>query len=112
VDVAKAVEAHAKIQQIKERVEASWEKHQKELSYEAKLRILQEIDDVGRNGGLYPTWISNDRGAVAERLFAPGGGLRQKRIENPLHPAINSKGEQATGYTRLDGSYAPRTRPR
>ncbi len=111
VDVAKAIEAHAKIQQIKDRIEASWEKHQASLSYEAKLRILQEIDDIGRNGGLYPTWISNDRGAVAERLFAPGGGLRQKRIENPLHPAINAKGEPTTGYTRLDGSYAPGTRP-
>ena len=109
VDVAKAVEAHAKIQQIKDRVEASWEKHQTELSYEAKLRILQEIDDIGRNGGLHPTG-SNERGAVASGCSPPAAACgRSGSRTRCIRPSTARVRRRPVYETRR--SYAPGTRP-
>ena len=109
-DLDAAIEARATIEQMRERYSVRWERFQ-ELSYEARRKILDDIDDIGRSGGLYTTWVTNARGAIAERLFAPGGGLNQRQIPNPLHPHIDKTGKATPGFTRLDGSYPPGKRP-
>jgi hypothetical protein len=101
-----AVEALATVLQVRDRVSLRWEAHQN-LPYEQKLRILQDLDDIARQGGLATGWINNARGRVAEALFAPGGGLHQQRIPNPVHDAPSG----GPGFTRLDGKYGPKERP-
>ena len=102
VDFEAAVEAYATVTQVSERVTTRWEQHQK-LSYDQRLRILQDLDDAAAAGGLPYTWINNLRGDVGEALFAPGGGRRQTSIPNPDHPAKSG----APGRSQLDGVYEP-----
>jgi hypothetical protein len=107
VDFETAVEAYATVLQVGGRVTARWEAHQN-LPHAQKLRILQDLDDIGRHGGLPDTWINNARGDVAEALFAPGGGRKQISIPNPEHPAPGG----GPGRTQLDGVYEPGKRPK
>jgi hypothetical protein len=106
VDFEAAVLAYATVQQVSKRITDRWQAQQK-LKYASKLRILQDLDDIARAGGLPDTWINNARGDVAEALFAPGGGRKQISIPNPDHPAAGG----GPGRTQLDGVYQPGERP-
>jgi hypothetical protein len=114
---AAAIEAYATILQVRDRVRSSWKTYQQDLSYDAKIKILDQIDALGEKGDLQHTWVNNLRGSIGEALFGPNGGQRQVRLANPLHPAKPRQGAipgeaPRPGFTRLDDTYAPRERPR
>jgi hypothetical protein len=102
VDVEAAILARAKIQQFRDRVLANWQAYQRKYSPEQLRQMLGDIDRIANEGGLATTWVNRDRGEIAEAFFVPGGGLNQRRLPNPLHPAESG----APGFSRLDGRYA------
>lgn len=116
-----AIDAYATILQVRDRIRVNWARYQEDLSYDAKIRILDQIDALGAKGDLQYGWVNNLRGSVGEALFGPNGGHGQKRLANPLHPATPRPGAGTAaaprptprpGFTRLDDSFAPGTRPR
>lgn len=118
-----AIDAYATILQVRDRIRVNWARYQEDLSYDAKIRILDQIDALGAKGDLQHGWVNNLRGSVGEALFGPNGGHGQKRLPNPLHPAKPRAGAGTgaaptpaaaprPGFTRLDDSFAPGKRPR
>ena len=120
--------ALARLLRIREHVQAAMEHPEtagryQGLGYREKIAILDAMDRIGNDAGLPEQWTTNHRAAVAEALFAPGGGLRQQRLENPEHPAVPKRkkgapepvpgapaGPPGKGYSRLDGKYGPNER--
>jgi hypothetical protein len=96
------IKARATLLQVRDEIAnpKNYEKYQK-LPQAEKLRLLDQMDALGKKAGILQNW--NPRAQVAEALFVPGGGFGQRRIPNPVFPAKRG-GE---GYTRLDGVHAP-----
>lgn len=112
-----AIEAYATILQVRDRIISNFARYQKELSYDAQIGILDQIDALGAKADLQSGWVNNLRGSIGEALFGPNGGQRQKRLANPLHPAKPRAGDQPgtpprPGFTRLDDSFEAGQRPR
>jgi hypothetical protein len=101
-----AIRAYATILQVRDRITASWAKHQA-LPQATKERLLDQLDRIGVQGGLPTGLVNNARGRVGEALFAPHGGVKQVTLPNPLHPAKSG----GPGFTRLDDRFEPGERP-
>jgi hypothetical protein len=101
-----AITAYATILQVRDRITADWQGHQK-LTQAVKEQILGGIDALGKQGDLQTTWVNNVRGRIGEAMFGPHGGLDQVSIPNPEHPA--EKGGE--GRTRPDDYFNPGKRP-
>ena len=72
------IESLAVMYQIRENAAGN-----RKLSWDKRLQMLDEFDQLGRSAGLKTPWINNLRGGLSETLFAPNVGRNKTRLPHP-----------------------------